>query len=135
MDTSTQKYVLKRLLNRLTTAEGNNLPPRRTGATRVPLATNVKLLRSTSLNFVVTWNEPVGQNIKIDHYNLFLFNNNASTYQAQQVSHVTRAPGLIYPPILDPNIVYQIVVQTVLGNGMSSDLSVSPSISGRLLTP
>lgn len=125
-------YALARLKNVVGTAEGSNLSPRQVGANRVPIVTNLQLVRTQIIAantlFTITWTDAPGN--VVDHYNIYVNNTGDPSGTGVAPFSVQASPAFITVPTTAPNSVIFILIQTALKNGMVSNLLASPSITG-----
>jgi len=129
-----QKYLINKIQNRFGAAEGTNLAPRQSGGFRVPVVSNLQLLQtsqtSQGTSFVLTWTDPIGQNVTIDHFNIVAFGVPGAPTQPQLVGQTKLAPCTVNIPVVSQSTL-QLIVQTCLSNGMYSSLEDSPSIAAQ----
>jgi len=132
-DTEQQDYVISRLTNVTGTAEGSNLPPRQQGSFRVPFVTGLQLVKTTSYfggtQFTLIWLEPNDFSKFIDHYSIYVTGLLENNFQPLGPYTVKQSPATIR---VQTNAAARIAfyVQTVLKNGMASDILSSPSCTG-----
>ncbi len=128
-------YVLARLKNITSSAEGTNLPPNLNGNVRVPIVTGLKLVRSIvfasgdHIQYIITWNDVPINNV--DHYNLYVNNTGDPKGVVSSPFSVKNSPAFVLT-IVSPNSNSRniITVQTVLNNGLISSIDDSPSVIG-----
>ena len=122
--------ILERVTNALNTAEGTVMPPRQVGPSRVPLVTSLRLLNSESgfmsAKFTLTWTEPATV-IPISHYNIYV-QIGKQTPSAPTVA--LKTPATVTVVYTESQVNEQVVfyIQTVLRNGFSSDIALSPTL-------
>lgn len=125
--------ILGTLRNQLGTAEGSLLPPPQQGAFRVPFVTNLRLLQTTPLvgstQFVIGFNEPTTSQDQIDHYNIFIGGLTGNINQLSAPVVANASPVTVTVPVSSTQILI-FKVQTVLKNGLVSDLLASPTCTG-----
>lgn len=128
-------FITETALNQRGTAEGSLLPPRQRGEFRVPFVTGLRVeKRSTFLGgtqFVISWQEPEGLT-SISHYNVYvlgLLDNNKSPMGPATFQ---KSPGILRL-VSDGVVRVTFVVQTVMKNGMVSELDASPAVSSETL--
>jgi hypothetical protein len=124
------QFVIDRLLNYTTSAEGGKaIPPRQHGSFRVLPVDTLKIVKKItdgiSAFYTLIWNEPNSDPSQpIDHYNIY-----ASRGASQLgVTSTNTPPAVIY--ISDASLPVVFTIQTVLANGTTSLVSTAPSVSG-----
>lgn len=134
MENRESEFVLERLFNPNRRAEGTNVPPPiQKGRFRVPLVQGLELLRTQSYQggtqFTLVWSTPPRFRNQIDHYNVYVkgLYDNSETPQGPWT--VQESPGQIKVNARTA-VPVTLIVQTVLKNGMVSDLPSSPAVSG-----
>lgn len=134
-DVSNKNNTIDKLVNRIGTAEGSLVPPLQVGATRVPPVTQLQLIKTSNApagtNFTLQWQDVANlQGNKIDHYNVYAVDPNNN--QVFTVNNVSLSPCIInvFQPV---GKVIKFIVQTVLSSGLSTPLSLCPSISGKCI--
>lgn len=125
-------YALSRLLNLGGAAEGTNLAPPLSGEGRVAPVSNFRVLNTqqlpTATVYFLGWMAPEDQLNQIAYYNIYatdIVNNvtqNAPIVAAQSPARVEFETK--------SNSVIVFTIQTVLKNGLASDLSYAPSCVG-----
>jgi hypothetical protein len=129
-------FLLARLKNQTGAAEGSNFPPRLIGGRRVPLVTGLKTIRAHSFSggteFVISWLDVELPNV--NGYNVYVTGLLSDNKQPALVGLFKRSPAQFR---VESNIATQVTftVQTVLNNGMVSELSQSPSCTGLTISP
>ena len=126
------QFVLARLKNITNTAEGTNLPPSLKGGVRVPIVTGLKLVKATlfsggdHIQYIISWNNAPIENV--DHYNIYISNTGDPKGVINSPNIVKNSPAFLLV-IVSPNLNSRniITVQTVLNNGLMSNLEASPS--------
>ena len=126
-------FIVSRLVNQTGSAEGSILPPRVVGSLRIPIVSNLRILRTQSYfggtQFSLAWDEPTRALNIISHFNVYVLG--LLTNNAQPLGPFTtrRSPAEIRVQAETATTV-TFVVQTVLLNGQVSDIANSPSVSG-----
>ena len=132
-----QGYALERLINPRGAAEGSTLPPRQRGRSRVPRVTNLTNPRTQTwmggTQFTLIWDEPEVSRNAISHFNIYVINLLDANEAPLGPWTAARSPAEIYIPIRQQTPC-TLIVQTVLKNGLVSNLNDSPAISGYLGT-
>lgn len=128
-------FVVDRLTNYNTTAEGSVVPPPQKGQTRVPFVSGLRVSQVTALfnstQFILSWRDVVSDpTISVDHYNIYF--TLAGTLQPVGPFTASQSPATIVVPNTQLTGV-TFYVQTVLANGMTSDLASSPTTSSNTL--
>jgi len=128
------EFILSRLVNLTNSAEGSTLPPKQAGALRVPVVSNLKLLRIQAYfgntQFTIAWNEPTRISpAQISHFNVYVFGAVADSTQPIGPFAAKRSPAEVRIRAQNSNTPISFIVQTVLKNGQVSDITFSPSIS------
>lgn len=126
-------FILDRAQNVTNSAEGSVLPPRQVGATRVPIVTGLRVATAVPFiggtQFTLLFNDPplIAQ---IANYNLYYsLGGNAKLNNA---GTCRRSPAIFN--INTPEaLTVAFVVQTVMSNGFSSEISGSPSCTGKTI--
>lgn len=128
---NTSQYALMRIVNLSKSGEGTGLPPRFVGGTRVPIVSNVQLVRAYNdgVNnvLVISWEEPDSDQDMISHYQVYV--SGVDGYLAFQGPFSTVRPPAVVRISSDVTGRARVVVQTVMKNGQMSDLGASPVIS------
>jgi hypothetical protein len=130
-----RNFIIDRLQNSESAAEGAILPPPLKAGIRVPVVTNLRLLKVTrvspNVEFTLAWtNVDQEPGIRVRQYNIFvqgILDNNNPTGPFS----VFRSPANIVL-IAPRGTPLTFTVQTQLTSGLTSDLSISPTISGRI---
>lgn len=126
------QYILDRMLNYNNSAEGGKVvPPRQKGSFRVPVVRQFAVIKtdtqSAGVNFTLSWNEPSDDPSQpIDHYNIY-----AKTTTLVSQSSSPHSPASVFVPADGTITPAVFTIQTVLANGTTSSVSVSPSATGR----
>jgi len=128
-----QLKILGTVRNSFNAAEGSLLPPPQQGQFRVPFVTTLKVAQTTSFvggtQFILTFQEPTATVAQIDHYNIFVGGLTGNISQLNSVSTTKGSPATVRViTSLAENVVF--TVQTVLKNGLVSDLNASPKCTG-----
>jgi len=131
------EFIVGRLLNQTGSAEGPTLPPKQKGSFRVPVVSHLKLARTSSFSggtqFTLTWEDPEDpQNIA--QYNVFVKGALSDNREPMGPYTFKRSPANVRV-IADAISHVVLVVQTQLKNGMVSDVTFSPSVSGVTVSP
>jgi hypothetical protein len=134
MSETNNEYILARLVNYNSSAEGSVLPPAQKGEFRVPFVSALQVTRTQYLLgqtiFTLAWKDPTEDaTVRVDHYNIYYqygLNDNA-----QPVGPYTSggSPAVIMVPATGATGV-TFYVQTVLTNGMTSPLLRCPTTAG-----
>lgn len=126
--------TIERVNNATGTAEGSVLPPRQVGPTRVPIITELRLLNqfsATNINFfTLVWNEPI--ETLISGYRIYYQIGNNSFISNTFCNHSPAVVPVVFQTS-EINLPITFAIQTVLKNGFLSDLSLSPTASGKLI--
>jgi len=131
------KFALERLVNVTGTGGGTNLPPRQFGALRVPIVTNLRILKVDNYfggtSYTLAWTDPPFPNIRIAQYNIFVSGIDGVNEPQMLVSALS-SPSVIR---VTTSSVSRLIffVQTQLINGMTSPLETSPSVSYESVAP
>jgi hypothetical protein len=131
------KFALERLVNVTGTGGGTNLPPRQFGALRVPIVTNLRILKVDNYfggtAYTLAWNDPPFPNVRIAQYNIFVSGIDGVNEPQMLVSAIA-SPSVIR---VTTRTVSRLIffVQTQLINGTTSPLANSPSVSSESVTP
>lgn len=133
----TNEFALKRLVNYSQAGEGANLPPRQFGDLRVPLVTNLRILKIDNYfggtTFTLAWNNPDFRNISVAQYNIFVSGIDGVT-QPQGPYAASVSPAVVRISTRTPsNLVF--TVQTQLANGLTSQITISPSVAAGTISP
>ncbi len=128
---SGNQFALDRLTNLGGAAEGTNLPPRQAGELRVPIVTNLRILRSTTSPagqvYTLGWSDPETMGSPVIQYNVFVIGAN-DIEEPQGPYTARRSPVSLLINTSDLSQI-RFVVQTQLQNGMTSNLRTSPSVA------
>lgn len=130
-------YLVGRLHNETVSAEGPNLPPRFIGGRRVPVVSALKTFRAVSYSggteFTLTWLD-VTDIPNVAGYNIYVTGLLSANAQPSLIATAKRSPAIFR---LESNTAARVtfVVQTVLQNGMVSDIDKSPSCTGQTIEP
>lgn len=125
--------LVARLTNLNQAAEGATLPPRLQGGVRVPPPTTARAAFAGTVGsasqYIISWERPTSISpALIDHYNVVANEVRDGVTRLQATLQVPGSPATIQ---LIPNppsaILFQI--QTVLTNGQTSPLELSPVVS------
>ena len=130
MSTNTD-YISGVVANTFGAAEGSLLPPPQKGSQfRVPTVTGIKVEQIIpypgGTQFILSWSDPTSFADSVDHYNIYVKGvPGAVSYNG---SATKSSPGIIYVPI---SVVVPLIftIQTVLKNGLLSDINFSPTTS------
>jgi hypothetical protein len=128
-----EMFALERLINPTRSAEGPTLPPRLQGPMRVPIVRRLQLLRTQSYSggtqFTLVWDDPEENQDLISHFNVYvlgLLDDNqipSGPYSTQRSPAEVRVTTRVKANVT-------LIVQTVLKSGLTSDMNISPSVSG-----
>lgn len=130
-------FLVGRLFNKTGSAEGTNLPPRLIAGRRVPVVSALKTFRAQSYSggteFTLTWLD-VTDVPNVSGYNIYVTGLLSANAQPSLIATAKRSPAIFR---LESNTATQVtfVVQTVLQNGMVSDIDKSPSCTGLTIEP
>tara|TARA_R110000868_G_scaffold241334_2_gene495899 strand:- start:344 stop:1153 length:810 start_codon:yes stop_codon:yes gene_type:complete len=130
-------FALERLINTAQAGEGTNMPPRQFGDIRVPIVSNLRILKVDNYfggtTFTLGWDDPEFGNITVGQYNIFVSGIDGVT-QPQGPYSARVSPAIVRISTRIPsNLVF--TVQTQLTNGMTSPLEVSTSVASATLAP
>jgi|SRR5579871_922125 len=128
-----QLKILGTVRNSFNAAEGSLLPPPQQGQFRVPFVTTLKVYSSSTFvggtQFILTFQEPNATVAQIDHYNIFVGGLTGNISQLTSPTTVKGSPAVVrVTTSAAQNVVF--TVQTVLKNGLVSDLNASPKCTG-----
>jgi hypothetical protein len=132
-----QRFPLERLINEYGAGEGSNLPPRQFGDIRVPIVSNLKILRVENYfggtTFTLSWDDPNFGNIRVSHYNIFVSGID-NVREPQGIVSAIKSPATVRVTVREVSrLVF--TVQTQLSNGATSDLRISPSVASEAISP
>lgn len=124
------QFIIGRVQNATNSAEGPVLPPKQTGETRVPTASNLRILTRTPFlggtAFVIGFDTPQGIG-QIREYRLYYAINGSRNYV--NAGFCKSSPARFN--VSDPGeVTVAFVIQTVMANGFTSDQDNSPSCTG-----
>lgn len=130
-------FPLQRLVNLSQAGEGSNMPPRQFGSIRVPIVTNLRILKVENYfggtTFTLSWNDPDFGNIRVAQYNIFVSGIDGVA-QPQGPYSAQKSPAVVRISTRIPsNLVF--TVQTQLTNGLTSDLAISTSVAAGTIAP
>jgi hypothetical protein len=135
------KFVVERLTNYNNTAEGPVLPPKQFGPNRVPIVTNLRVVKTElnlgNTNFTLAWDNPqeVNQTASIvDHFNIYVFGAFKGSSQPLGPTTAKVSPAIVSVPC-DRATNVTLLVQTVLKSGLSSSIDLSPTCGGATFAP
>jgi hypothetical protein len=131
-------YVVARISNTANAAEGTLLPPPQKGQTRVPYVQGFQIQQtvaaSTNTAFTLTWQNVVDNAVlNVDHYNLY-YTIQGTNAQPVGPFTATQSPATISVPSTGQAVV-SFICQTVLANGLASDITASPATTGTMIAP
>jgi hypothetical protein len=130
---STNEFVTSRLSNQTNTAEGSNVPPRLQAGQRVPLVTNLRVIKSTQFfggtDFVLSWNPPV-ETAGVQQFNVFVLGLLPGNLPSGPFTTRTAPAQIRLQANAEVRITF--VVQTQMASGLTSDLRDSPSCTAVL---
>lgn len=139
------EYILSRLKNEFGEAEGSNLPLKIKKGIRVPVVNNFKILDSQSYSggtqFTLIWSNPnTPPNSPVRGYKIYIENlqsNQGLSSSSNKVNNINSVEVNFSPAIIrvsgDAGNRVTFRIQTILANGMTSDIKSSPSQVGILL--
>ena len=126
---SEDQFILDRVKNQPRTAEGAVLPPRFFGGRRVPVVTNLRVVRAESFSggtaFTLVFDLPIGFS-NIDKFNVF-YSTPGLAYNFAGACVTSPATFRVVSDTVQ-QVTFQ--VQTVLKNGFVSDTELSPTCTG-----
>ena len=130
-------FALGRLINEKQAGEGSNLPPRQFGDIRVPIVSNLKILKidnyAGGTTFTLGWTDPEFANVSVAQYNIFVSGIDGVT-QPQGPYSAKKSPAVIKVSArVASNLIF--TVQTQLTNGLTSPLSISTSVAAETISP
>lgn len=134
---SVDPTLLARLRNPSLVGEGRVMPPRLTGLFRIPPVYNLRILKTVSnsgTDFYLTWQTP--ETIKsglISKYHIFAKNLSATNSVPTEICAVSSPPAIAHIGVTGGGK-YIFSVQIELGSGMKSDITLSPTVVGTLLS-
>ena len=125
------QYIAQRIKNLTGTAEGTLLPPRQIGPLRVPTVSGLTLVKTeNSFNqniFTLVWNNPEAPNIS--HYAIYVSNSINQNAVPLGPFETKASPAQVSIPAVQLSRPI-FIVQTVMKNGIVSNLNDSPSCVG-----
>lgn len=131
------KFALERLVNVTGTGGGTNLPPRQFGSLRVPIVTNLRILKVDNYfggtAYTLAWADPPYPNVRIAQYNIFVSGIDGVNEPQMLVSALSSPSVIRVTTRSASRLIF--FVQTQLINGMTSPLANSPSVSYESVTP
>ena len=132
-----QNFALGRLINGNQAGEGSNLPPRQFGGIRVPIVSNLTILKidnyAGGTTFTLGWTDPEFANVAISQYNIFVSGVDGIA-QPQGPYTATKSPAVIrISTRIASNLVF--TVQTQLTSGLTSPLAISTSVASETVSP
>ena len=131
------KFAIERLVNVTGTGGGTNLPPRQFGALRVPIVTNLRILKVDNYfggtSYTLAWTDPPYPNVRIAQYNIFVSGINGVNEPQMLVSALSSPSVIRVTTRTTSRLIFY--VQTQLINGMTSPLQNSPSVSSESIEP
>lgn len=129
-----QDFVVNRLVNYQVSPEGNLLPPLQAGEFLVPFVSGLQIIQTindiASTTFTLTWNDiETIPGVTVDHYNIYykLLGTNIQAPIGPFTAHKSPAQITISASDVRPVTFF---IQTVLTNGMVSDLDNCTSTTG-----
>jgi len=129
-----QEFALARLINEKAAADAKAVPPKIAGAIRISPPKRFKILRELpyylGTEFTLSWLRPDDVSPdEIDHYNIYVKGHLTDQSQFQGPFAAAASPCAFR---LQTDISVRVVfaVQTVLKNGLMSDLEQAPTTSG-----
>lgn len=139
-DVSQSRFITDRIRNQQNAGEGSSFAPKMRQGIRIPLVTNVKILKTESYvggtQFTVSFLEANDDaSIKISHYVINVQGVDSGNKGLSMTPVVTQqSPAVIKvnTSVATPAI---ISVQTVLTNGQSSTIEASPTVVGNTIAP
>lgn len=131
INTKNDSFALNRFINFNSAGEGSNIPPRQFGELRVPLVTNLKIIKVENYlggsKFTLAWTDPEYPNINFAQYNIFVTGIDGVT-QPQGPYAALRSPAVVSINVRGlSHLIF--TVQTQLSNGLTSPIDTSPSVS------
>jgi hypothetical protein len=132
-----QRFSLERLINEYGAGEGSNLPPRQFGDIRVPIVSNLKILRIENYfggtTFTLSWDDPNFANVRVSQYNIFVSGID-NVREPQRIVSAVKSPATVRVTVREVSrLVF--TIQTQLTNGATSDLRISPSVASEAISP
>lgn len=139
-DSLQTNFITDRIRNQQNAGEGSSFAPKMRNGIRIPLVTNVKILKTESYTggtqFTVSFLEANDDaSIKISHYVINVQGVDSGNKGLSMTPVVTQqSPAVIKvnTAVATPAI---ISVQTVLTNGQSSTIEASPTVVGNTIAP
>lgn len=136
IDLPEDDYIIQRLVNQGSAAEGSILPPRQTGEFRIPVVNTLQIAQTQpyfgGVTFTLTWNEPSSLT-NVSHYSVYV-QGLSGNVQPQGPFNTQRSPANIRLVTSGVTAV-TFIVQTVMKNGQVSDFAASPAVSGFSVVP
>lgn len=131
-------HLFERFLNRQGIAEGSNLPPPIRGSQRVPFVRSPQVfstddfLGGTLVN--IGWLEPEYTR-NISHFNVYAKNTFDANQSPTFVGSAPRSPAAVRV-MTDAAAAQSVIftIQTVLKNGMTTDVETSPTVTAQIRT-
>jgi hypothetical protein len=134
-----ETFVIDRIVNENKVGGGSLLPPQLSGQTRVPVVSNLRLIRSVSYfggtQFTIGWNEPGELTHLISHFNIYVTGLLDDNKQPLGPFATRRSPAQVRAQSNSGVRPVALTVQTVLLNGQVSDMELSPSITAQTIAP
>lgn len=135
-----QTYTNDRLKNQNAAGEGKTLPPRMQNGVRVPVVSNLRQLQAISFTggtqFTIAWDTPpLDSNTSLANYVVSVKGINSGTANvAMAPVSVQTSPAVIR--VVSNEVTRAIItVQTVLTNGQTSFIDISPTIAVQTIAP
>lgn len=133
----TSDFSLRRLINYSQAGGGSSIPPRQFGDIRVPIVSNLKILKVDNYlggtTFTLSWDNPDFKNITVAQYNIFVSGVDKIA-QPQGPFAATLSPAIVRVSTkIASNLVF--TVQTQLSNGLTSPIAISPSVAAKTIAP
>lgn len=132
----TTDQIIGIIRNSFGAAEGSLLPPPQKGSFRVPFITNLRVLQINAITsgtqFVLGFNEPTTSQDQLDHYTIYVGGLIGDNNQLNSVTTAQNSPVTINLSTRSIQVV-TFKVQTVLKNGLVSDINTSPTCTAKTL--
>ncbi len=132
-------FAIQRLMNVGQAGEGSNMPPAQAGQQRVPYVTGFRVLQSAATTagtqFTLVWNNISSSNINVDHYAIYytlLGTNSTAQPVGPFIAHQSPAQITVTNTTVTG---VTFIIQTVLTNGMSTNVPDSPTTAGHTMLP
>lgn len=130
-------FALNRFVNFNAAGEGSNIPPRQFGELRVPIVTNLKIIKTDNFlggsKFTLSWTDPEFSNINFAQYNIFVVGIDGVS-QPQGPFAALKSPAIVNLSVREfSHLIF--TVQTQLTNGLTSPIETSPSVAADATPP